>query len=113
MDGTEDGRGVGPLLRARGIEKFFGPVHALKHVDFEVRPNEIVALIGDNGAGKSTLINVLTGVLPYDAGEDVFDGGQGGLVARLSRNPDGTWKYEALLELPSEAFGHAFAPDGT
>jgi simple sugar transport system ATP-binding protein len=46
----------------------------LKQVDFEVRRNEIVALIGDNGAGKSTLINVLTGVLPFDAGEIVFDG---------------------------------------
>ncbi len=74
MDATGDGTGSGPLLQARGIEKYFGPVHALKHVDFEVRPNEIVALIGDNGAGKSTLINVLTGVLPYDAGEIVFDG---------------------------------------
>ena len=73
-----DGRGNGgrpePVLRARGIDKFFGPVHALKRVDFEVRLGEIVALIGDNGAGKSTLINVLTGVIPYDAGEIVFDG---------------------------------------
>jgi simple sugar transport system ATP-binding protein len=74
MDGTEDGRGVGPLLRARGIEKFFGPVHALKHVDFEVRPNEIVALIGDNGAGKSTLIKVIAAVLRPDAGQIHLDG---------------------------------------
>src|SRR5690242_17872962 len=63
-----------PLLEARGIEKHFGPVHALKHVDFAVYPNEVVALIGDNGAGKSTLINVLTGVLPFDEGEIIFDG---------------------------------------
>jgi simple sugar transport system ATP-binding protein len=34
----------------------------------------VVALIGDNGAGKSTLINVLTGVLPYESGEIIFDG---------------------------------------
>ena len=74
MDGKGDVRGGGAVLRATGIEKFFGPVHALKQVDFEVRPNEIVALIGDNGAGKSTLINVLTGVLPYDAGQIVFNG---------------------------------------
>lgn len=63
-----------PLLEARGVEKHFGPVHALKHVDFTVYPNEVVALIGDNGAGKSTLINVLTGVLPFDEGEIVFAG---------------------------------------
>jgi ABC-type sugar transport system ATPase subunit len=63
-----------PVLEARGIEKHFGPVHALKNVDFAVYPGEVVALIGDNGAGKSTLINVLTGVLPFEAGEIVFDG---------------------------------------
>src|SRR6478672_4706585 len=63
-----------PVLEARGIEKHFGPVHALKNVDFAVYPGEVVALIGDNGAGKSTLINVLTGVLPLESGEIVFGG---------------------------------------
>ena len=65
---------VAPVLRATGIEKRFGPVRALRGVDFEVFPGEVVALIGDNGAGKSTLVNVLTGVTPPDAGEIVFDG---------------------------------------
>ena len=63
-----------PILVARGINKHFGPVHALKDIDFTVYPGEVVALIGDNGAGKSTLINVLTGVLPVETGEVVFDG---------------------------------------
>jgi simple sugar transport system ATP-binding protein len=63
-----------PVLEAQGIDKHFGPVHALKNVDFQVYPGEVVALIGDNGAGKSTLINILTGVLPMDEGEIIFDG---------------------------------------
>jgi ABC-type sugar transport system ATPase subunit len=63
-----------PVLEARGIEKHFGPVQALRGVDLAVYPGEVVALIGDNGAGKSTLINVLTGVLPLDNGEIVFNG---------------------------------------
>jgi ABC-type sugar transport system ATPase subunit len=63
-----------PVLEARGISKHFGPVQALKDVDFSVFPGEVVALIGDNGAGKSTLINVLTGVLPLESGEIIFDG---------------------------------------
>jgi ABC-type sugar transport system ATPase subunit len=63
-----------PVLEARGINKHFGPVRALKDVDFSVYPGEVVALIGDNGAGKSTLINVLTGVLPLETGEIIFDG---------------------------------------
>ena len=63
-----------PVLEARGINKHFGPVQALKNVDLSVFPGEVVALIGDNGAGKSTLINVLTGVLPLETGEIIFAG---------------------------------------
>ena len=63
-----------PVLEARGINKHFGPVQALKDVDLSVFPGEVVALIGDNGAGKSTLINVLTGVLPLESGEIIFGG---------------------------------------
>src|SRR5215207_9208466 len=65
-----------PVLEARGINKHFGPVQALRNVDLSVFPGEVVALIGDNSAGKSTLINVLTGVLPLESGEIVFAGEQ-------------------------------------
>lgn len=60
-----------PLLSLRGIEKSFGAeVKALKGVDFEVFPGEIVALLGENGAGKSTLLKAITGVhLPDPGGE--------------------------------------------
>jgi len=74
MERTTTGASATPVLQARGIEKHFGPVHALRGVNFEVRPGEIVALIGDNGAGKSTLINALTGVFPFDSGELLFNG---------------------------------------
>jgi ABC-type sugar transport system ATPase subunit len=67
-------RGNEAVLRVRGINKSFGAVQALKNVDFEVRPGEVTALIGDNGAGKSTLINVITGVLAPDSGELIFEG---------------------------------------
>jgi simple sugar transport system ATP-binding protein len=63
-----------PLLEARGIVKNFGKVAALRGADFEVRPHEVVALVGDNGAGKSTLVKTLAGVLQPDAGEIVFEG---------------------------------------
>jgi simple sugar transport system ATP-binding protein len=71
---STDGSGSRPVLSTRGVNKHFGPVHALKNVDFDVFPGEVVALIGDNGAGKSTLINTITGVLPLESGEIVFDG---------------------------------------
>jgi simple sugar transport system ATP-binding protein len=63
-----------PVLEARGIVKSFGKVQALRGADFEVRPREVVALIGDNGAGKSTLVKTLAGVHPADGGEIVFEG---------------------------------------
>lgn len=62
------------VLQIRGVNKSFGALEALKNVNFEVRPDEVVALIGDNGAGKSTLINVITGVFPPDSGEIIFEG---------------------------------------
>ena len=63
-----------PLLEARGIVKRFGHVVALNGADFELYPDEIVAVIGDNGAGKSTLIKSLSGALQPDRGEIRLDG---------------------------------------
>jgi D-xylose transport system ATP-binding protein len=49
-------------------------VQALYQVDFEVRPGEVMALVGDNGAGKSTLIKGIAGIYPFDEGEVLVDG---------------------------------------
>src|SRR5437763_11158627 len=65
---------VAPVLEARGLIKHFGRVVALDHADFELRPDEILAVIGDNGAGKSTLIKVLAGAITPDAGQVLMDG---------------------------------------
>ncbi|HEX8440562.1 ATP-binding cassette domain-containing protein [Archangium sp.] len=62
------------LLELKGISKRFGAVQALSQVDFETYPGEVVALVGDNGAGKSTLIKTLSGILPIDAGQVLFEG---------------------------------------
>lgn len=56
------------IVRLEGVQKFFGPVQALRDIDLAIGRNEIVGLIGDNGAGKSTLIKVMTGVLEPTAG---------------------------------------------
>ena len=63
-----------PILEARGLAKRYGQVVALDGVDFELYPDEIVAVIGDNGAGKSTLIKALSGALQPDEGEIRLDG---------------------------------------
>jgi|UPI0004B85443 D-xylose transport system ATP-binding protein len=63
-----------PVLSLRGIGKRFGAVQALSGVDFDVRPGEVVALVGDNGAGKSTLVKIMAGVYTPDEGTMEFDG---------------------------------------
>jgi len=61
------------VLRANAITKRFGRTLALDGVDFEARPGEIHALLGENGAGKTTLMNVLAGSLAPDGGEATLD----------------------------------------
>jgi len=57
-----------PLIRMQGIDKAFPGVQALEDAQFELRPGEVHALVGENGAGKSTLMKVLTGIYQRDAG---------------------------------------------
>src|SRR3954462_159328 len=64
----------GPVLALEGVSKRFGPVQALEGVDFEVRPDEVVALVGDNGAGKSTLVKAISGIYRTDEGRFLFQG---------------------------------------
>ncbi|MDY0048151.1 MAG: ABC transporter ATP-binding protein [Thauera propionica] len=62
------------LFVAEGLVKRFGGLLATDHVDLTVAPGEIHALIGPNGAGKSTLVNLISGLIPADAGRIVLDG---------------------------------------
>ena len=62
------------ILTMKGIDKSFPGVHALDHVDFEVRKGEVHALMGENGAGKSTLMKILTGIYSKDSGSIVYEG---------------------------------------
>ena len=62
------------ILTMKGIDKSFPGVHALDHVDLEVRKGEVHALMGENGAGKSTLMKVLTGIYSKDSGTITYEG---------------------------------------
>ncbi len=62
------------LLEVRGLARRFGGVEALAGVSFQVRPGDVVGLIGPNGSGKTTLINCVTGFVKPSAGRVVFRG---------------------------------------
>jgi len=65
-----------PILEMSDISKRFPGVIALEHVNLDIYPNEVVALIGENGAGKSTLMKILGGVIQRDVGTIRLDGEQ-------------------------------------
>ncbi len=63
-----------PLVQVEHLEKRFGEVRALDHVDFEVEPGEWIAIMGPSGSGKTTLINILGGLDHPSGGRVVVDG---------------------------------------
>ncbi len=65
-----------PLVQLRNISKTFGGIKVLKNVDFDVRPGEVHALLGENGAGKSTLIKILSGFHHPDEGGEITVNGR-------------------------------------
>ena len=63
-----------PVIATVGVRKQFGHVSALRGVDLQVYPGEVVALVGDNGAGKSTLMKIMCGAVAADRGQVMIRG---------------------------------------
>ena len=62
------------VLELKGITKIFPGVKALNNVQFQLKPGEVHALMGENGAGKSTLFNAICGTFYTDEGQIILDG---------------------------------------
>ena len=62
------------LLKVEDVHVYYGAIHAIKGISFEVNQGEIVTLIGANGAGKSTTLNTVVGLLRPRSGHIEFDG---------------------------------------
>ncbi len=90
-----------PALDVAGVTKSYGPKPALRGVDLEIAPGQVVSLLGPNGAGKTTLLSIIAGVLSPDAGTvrvNGFDIADHPLRAQRSLGfaPQSTGLYEPL-----------------
>ena len=83
-----------PLLVVDDIDVFYGRVHTLYGVSFEVRENEIVALLGVNGAGKSTLLKAISGIMGCERGNVSFAG------ERIDRLPSHEIVQRGVVQVP-------------
>jgi polar amino acid transport system ATP-binding protein len=57
-----------PIVRVRGLHKYYGDEHIIRGVDLDIRPGEVFALAGPSGTGKSTFLRCLNFLLPFSAG---------------------------------------------
>jgi ABC-type sugar transport system ATPase subunit len=87
------------LLKSTGVNKWFGGVHALADMGFELRRGEVHALVGENGAGKSTYIKILSGVYQKDTGTTVYEGKEINFKNNLEARQAGIGMVPQLIEL--------------
>ncbi|HEX2954607.1 MAG TPA: ABC-F type ribosomal protection protein [Bacillota bacterium] len=84
-------------IALKNIEKFYGTLHILKGVTFEVQQGERVALLGGNGAGKSTLFKIIAGVERHEKGDlSIRRGASIGYLQQLPEESNGLTVREAL-----------------
>ena len=81
-------------LELKNLKVRYGGIHAVKGVSLSVRPGELVTLIGANGAGKTTTLKAITGLVPADDGQVLFDGQD------ITRTPSHALASRGLVMVP-------------
>ena len=106
------------MLKVKDINVYYGKIHALKDVSFEVRPGEVVALIGANGAGKSTTLKTVSGMMHSRTGsieflgEDITHTPSHNLVYKgLAHVPEGRRIFQQMTVLENLEMGSFTRPD--
>ena len=107
------------MLEVRDLHVYYGEIHALKGISFDVREGEIVTLLGNNGAGKTTTLKTLSGLLAPRRGELRLDGASllgaapHGIVARgITHAPEGRRIFNRLTVVENLEMGAYIRSDG-
>ena len=79
-------------IEIRNLSKWFGPVHAVRDLSFDVEPGRVTGFLGPNGAGKSTTLRMLLGLIRPTGGDATIDG------RHYDRLDDPTGRVGAMLE---------------
>jgi branched-chain amino acid transport system ATP-binding protein len=108
----------GSLLNIRSVDAYYGKIQALRGVDLDVAPGEIVTMIGANGAGKTTLMMTICGSPQARNGQIVFDGID---ITRMptheisklsiSHAPEGRRIFARMTVMENLQMGALFVPD--
>ncbi len=77
---------IAPIISAKNIKKSYGQTKVLHGVSLDVRPGDVLAIMGPSGSGKSTLLHSLAAIIPVDSGEIIFDGRDIGTLSDNSRS---------------------------
>ena len=64
------------MLEVKDLHVYYGMIHAIKGVSFEVEKGEVIALIGANGAGKTTILHTISGLIAPKGGSILFEGNE-------------------------------------
>lgn len=100
------------MLEVRDLNVYYGMIHAIHGVSFDVEQGEVVALIGANGAGKTTILHTVTGLLQAKSGNVVFEGqditktaGHNIVKLGMSHVPEGRRVFSELTVLENLRLG--------
>lgn len=106
------------MLEVKDINVYYGLIHALRDVSFEVNEGEVVALIGANGAGKTTTLHTVTGLLPSKGGTVTFEGkdithkpGHAIVKLGMSHVPEGRPRVRGSDGCGEPAYGRVYPPE--
>ncbi|MDF2538376.1 MAG: transporter ATP-binding protein [Herbinix sp.] len=98
------------LLSIKDLNVYYGVIHAIKGISFEVNEGEVIALIGANGAGKTTILHTITGLIPAKSGSIEFE-----VSGNNSEGQNKTTEMINLRKTPAHkivTLGMAHVPEG-